>query len=168
MYDEEKWHPTVKEPIKIVNSGVEKCLDNGTELFYLTFDGKLFAVGYNGNGIMGLGWQPWDDTWKEKYSSLTYTYPIFEIGTNVIDIAADDFNAGYVTADGKVYISGFGADGSYNKSLYFVERTDIKLAGNCNGTLINQVGPYDISISIGSDKLCCLDKIINLDVPRHS
>ncbi len=152
------------EPFKIIEYGVEKVLTTGTEMFYLKYDGTLYGVGYNSNGIMGLGWQPYDDIWHEKYS---HSYPIFEIGTNVIDFAADDFNMGYITKDRKLYISGTGAKRTYEKSLYFAEQ-NVNIDGENNlGTLINRVGPYKMSLTIGSDTLCCIDKNIKLEVPAQ-
>lgn len=178
---------TLYEPIKIVNSGVEKVLDTGGTLFYLTYDGTLYAAGMNEHGIMGLGWEFGDAT-SSKYSDsrlypsfvfnvstgeveyktyTEYSYPVFEVAKNVTDFAAGSFNACYITADGKTFLSGENAGGDYSTSLYFIERPDMMIGENEHGTLINRVGPYRMRLTVGANVLSCIDKNIGLDVPAQ-
>jgi alpha-tubulin suppressor-like RCC1 family protein len=85
--------------------------------FYITDDGKLYAMGWNGYGQLGDG------------TTTDQTTPV-HIANNVASIAAGDTHSLYITTDGKLYAMGSNYAGQLGDGTKTDQTTPVHIIDN--------------------------------------
>lgn len=135
---------------KIVN-----IYSGGTDapsMYLLTDDGNVYSSGYNGYGQLGLG----DTTARNTFKKITFPAGDPVVWFSPISGTSNGVSCGAVTASGKLYMWGYGAD----QSLGLGNSTNYSTPQRVNvGAIANKIirkvfvhNNYNFSYVIDSDK----------------
>lgn len=85
------------------NDTIKKIVASNSATFVLTSGGSLYVVGTGDYGILGLG----ANTSSDGYTSvITQSKEFSLISDNVSDVFCGNYNAGYITVEGDLYVWG--------------------------------------------------------------
>jgi alpha-tubulin suppressor-like RCC1 family protein len=99
---------------QLVTTGVKAVAAGDAHSLFLTTDGTLFAMGYNGDGQLGVNLDLGTDVYG---NAIIITSKPQKVATSVAAISAGYAHSLYLTTDGTLYVMGANYDGQLGVDL---------------------------------------------------